>query len=209
MNDLDFDYLNEIGHQLPSSGSVRWGISFDGQRLAIVGYAICQTGRTVGTKGREGHFEAELGPRIFYAGQVSGVSMTRAVLLFDRIASATGLMGLSLVMEGVNGSHDVFFRHLRKNSGHGVVQFKADQGKYFENSDVLMAVLDDQSTGLINLAPEFEGRPERVLLDEEMGAVDLDRKLTPLQGAFLFGLGWWSCKQKRQRWQVGAGPAFW
>ena len=108
--------------------------------------------------------------------------MTRSVLLFDRIASATGLMGLSLVMEGVNGSHDVFFRHLRKNSDHGVVQFKADQGKYFENSDVLMAVLDDQSTGLISLAPEFEGRPERVLMDEEMGVVDLDRKLTPLQG---------------------------
>jgi hypothetical protein len=208
MNDLDFDYLKLVGKSIPAATGARWGCAFDGQRLALVGYAICETGRRIPVKGRPLHSQAETGPKIFYAGEVSGVSISRAVLLFDRIAQACGLIGLTLRMEGAGGRNEVFYRHLKNENRHAVAQFKASQGKYFEIADVLMAIRDDQATGLISLAPEFEGRPERVMLDEEVAAIDLDRKLTMLQSAFVYGLGHWSCLDQRARYAVGSVPGF-
>ena len=69
--------------------------------------------------------------------------------------------------------------------------------------EVLGAVADDRAEGVITLAPEFQPRPERVLLDEEIALVDPSKPFSPLQEAFIYGLGEWSCKRKRPKYKIG------
>lgn len=199
---IDYDYLTEIGRFIPNSGS-RWGCSFDGQRLALVGYALCNTGEHRETS--PGMFEACLSPMVFFATAVSGVSMSRAVRVFDQIALSIGDEGLSLQMKGALGRREVFIRHLRSLGGrHGVTLFSEGQGRWFEETEVITAVADDKEENLIRLAPEFQDRPERVLLDEEIALIDPRERMSPLQEAFVYGLGEWSCKTQRRKFHVGA-----
>lgn len=199
---IDFDYLSSIGPNIPVSGSY-WGCAFDGQRLGLVGYALCQSDRL-----REispGTYENHLTPMVFYAVSMTGVSISRAVRLFDQIALNTGEIGLTLQMKGALGRNEVFVRHIRSLQGrHGVNLFTEGQGRWFKESEVLSAVADDREEGLIRLAPEFQEKTERVMLDEEIALIDLDQKLTPLQEAFLYGLGTWSCKSERKKYTVGS-----
>jgi hypothetical protein len=201
MMNIDFDYLAEVGHAMPATG-VRWGCSFDGQRLALVGYAICGTGRSVPGKD-PGVFVAEKAPTLFFATSLSGCPISRAVRTFDQIAEATGQMGLTLVMRGLLGRREVFARHLKQVGRHGLLLFNEGQGRWFDPAEVVAVVGEDKEEGLIRLAPEFEDRPERVLLDEEIGLIDLDSKLSPLQEAFVYGLGYWSAREKRPKYYVG------
>jgi hypothetical protein len=187
---FDRQYLAEIGPLLPVA-STRWGVAFDGQRLAMV---------EVGP----GAWKRDESPMVFWAAMFPGCTINRAVRLFDEIAHLTGLLGLTLVMRGNLGRYEVFVRHLHKLDGrHGVRLFSQGGGRWFEDSEALAAVADDRFEGLIRIAPEFENRPERVMLDEEIGLIDPDSKLTLLQEAFVFGLGYWSCVERRPKFYVG------
>ena len=81
--------------------------------------------------------------------------------------------------------------------------FSLRSRRHYDELEVLSAVNDDKVEGVIRLAPEFERRPERTLLDEEIGLIDLDGKMSPLQEAFIYGLGDWSCKKQRPKFQIG------
>ena len=193
---LDFSYLQTIAPYIPPSGA-RWGCSFDGQRLALVGYCLCD--RSDAVESSAGYFEREQSPMIFYAAVLTGVSMARAVRTFDQIAAATGTIGLTICLKGALGPREVFVRHLKKHtSNHGVILFTQGPGRWFEESEVVAAVADDRSEGVIRLAPQFEPLTERILLDEEIALIEPDRKLTPLQEAFIYGLGHWSCGQRKK-----------
>jgi hypothetical protein len=206
MMQLDLDYLATIDQVAPLTGR-RWGCSFDGQRLGLVGYALCKRDQLVEV--RPGFWEADVSPVVFYAGQFDGCSITRAVRIFDQITGVMGGVGLSLYIRGALGPREVFVRHLKTLGGrHGVKLFSEGQGRWFEPCEVIAAVGDDQGEGVIRLAGEFEGRPERVMLDEEMGLVDPDKKLTPVQEAFIYGLGAWSCKERRAKYHVGPSKFF-
>ena len=199
---IDFEYLAEIGPLLPAAG-VRWGCSFDGQRLALVGYAICDTGRSVLGKD-PGVYVRENAPMVFFATTLNGCPISRAVRTFDQITEVTGLMGLTLVMRGMLGRREVFARHLKQVGRHGLLLFNEGQGRWFEPEEVVAVVAEDKEEGMIRLAPEFEDRPERVLLDEEIGLIDLASKLSPLQEAFVYGLGYWSARESRPKYFGGA-----
>ena len=95
---VDTDYLTSLQEKLPLSG-VHWGCSFDGQRLALVGYTMIKTGdyRSINNTN---NLEAVTAPIIFYAGMFSGMSISRSVRLFDTIAEASGLLGLGLIFKG-------------------------------------------------------------------------------------------------------------
>ena len=199
---IDFSYLAELGPKFPRGG-VRWGCAFDGQRLALVGYAVCTNGNHVPIRDEPGVYQAEKTPLIFYATTITGCSITRAVRVFDQIAQVTGLHGMSLVVKGSLGPREVFVRHLAKHTQHRATLFAEGQGRYFDEVEVLGAVKDDQDEGVIRLADEFLERPERLMLDEEIGLIELNKPLTPLQEAHLYGLGQWSCKERRAKWTVG------
>lgn len=202
---VDTDYLTSLQEKLPLSG-VHWGCSFDGQRLALVGYTMIKTGE-YSPINNTNNLEAVTAPIIFYAGMFSGMSISRSVRLFDTIAEACGLLGLGLIFKGQLGRNEVFIRHLRTLGGrHGVRLFHEGQGRHFDEVEVLSAVNDDKVEGVIRLAPEFERRPERTLLDEEIGLIDLDGKMSPLQEAFIYGLGEWCCKKQRPKFHIGALP---
>ncbi len=200
---VDTEYLNSIQEKLPLSG-VHWGCSFDGQRLVMVGYTMIKTGEYKRVGNGTG-LDPITNPIVFYAGMFSGMSISRSVRLFDAISEACGLVGLGLIFRGQLGRNEVFIRHLRTLEGrHGVRLFSEGQGRHYDEIEVLSAVNDDKVEGVIRLAPEFERRPERTLLDEEIGLIDLDRKLSPLQEAFIYGLGEWCCKRKRPKYRVGS-----
>lgn len=201
MMTLDTGYLSEIAPLLPISGT-RWGCSFDGQRMALVGYSLCVSDRHTETE--SGVWMKEETPVLFYASVFSDCTINRAVRMFDEMAAILGLSGLTLVFRGALGAREVFVRHVQRTGRHGIKLFNGTQGRWFKESEVLSAVADDKAEGVIRLAPEFENRPERVMLDEEIGLIDLDRRLSPLAEAFVFGLGYWSCVERRPKWQVGA-----
>ena len=202
---IDSAYLQSLQPKLPLTG-VHWGCCFDGQRLALVGYTMVTTGdhqRIGNTK----YLEPVKAPIIFYAAMLPAMSISRSVRAFDTIAEACGLLGLGLIFKGQLGRNEVFIRHLRTLSGrHGVRLFHEGQGRHFDEVEVLSAVNDDKVEGVIQLAPEFERRPERTLLDEEIGLIDLDGKMSPLQEAFIYGLGEWCCKKQRPKFRVGQTP---
>lgn len=198
---IDFDYLASVGPCLPMTGGF-WGCAFDGQRLALVSYALCKSDELEEISPRS--YQNRITPMVFYAASLTGVSISRAVRIFDQICLATGEFGLALQMRGALGRNEVFVRHIRSLNGrHAVNLFSEGQGRWFEESEVVAAVADDKEEGVIRLAPEFEDRPERLLLDEEIGLIDLDQKMTPLQEAFVYGLGEWSCKKQRAKYKVG------
>ena len=119
---VDLDYLNSLQEKLPLSG-VYWGCSFDGQRLALVGYTMIKTGEYESI-GKTNNLRAVLNPIVFYAGMFSGMSISRSVRLFDSISEACGLVGLGLIFKGQLGRNEVFVRHLRTLGGrHGVRLF--------------------------------------------------------------------------------------
>jgi hypothetical protein len=198
---LDLEYLAAIDRVAPLSGR-RWGCSFDGQRLGLVGYALCKSDQLVEIK--PGVWGDEMTPIVFYAGHFDGCSITRSVRIFDQISEVMGGVGLGLYMRGALGPREVFVRHLKTLKGrHSVRLFSEGQGRWFEPVEVIAAVSDDKDEGVIRLADEFKNRPERVMLDEEMGLVDPDSRFTPVQEAFLYGLGSWSCKERRAKYHVG------
>lgn len=206
MLNIDFDYLESIAGQIPPLG-VRWGCSFDGQRLALVGYAVVQNGNHI-EGSSPGTYVAETTPMIFFATATTGCSMSRAVRILDQIASTIGHIGLTLVMKGGLGRNEVFVRHLKKIGRHGTILFSEGQGRWFEEIEVMGAVADDRDEGVIRIAPEFEDRPERQLLNESIKLSEVG-KLEPLQEAFVYGLGEWSCKERRRKYHIGAGPRIW
>lgn len=200
---LDISYLQEIAPYIPPTGA-RWGCSFDGQRLALVGYCLCD--RPDAVESSAGYFEKSRSPMIFYAAVFTGVSMARAVRIFDQIADATGTIGLTICLKGALGPREVFARHLKNHGNrHGVVLFSQGPGRWFEESEVVAAVADDRGEGVIRLAPQFEPLTERILLDEEIALIEPDKKLTPLQEAFVYGLGNWSCGA-RKKFTIGTVP---
>lgn len=205
MKEIDFDYLRSVSKLFPAD--VRWGVGFDGQRLGIVGYAMVQDGHKK-QKRNPSVFEPLLRPMVFYAVEMSDVSIRRSLMVFDTIASSTGLRSLNLLTEGEGGAADVFTTQIRKTTNHKVRQFKSTgQGRYFSVEQVVISVRDDMVDGQIKLAPEFEARPERVLLDEELAVTEPGKRLTVLQAAYSFGLGFWSCLDQRKPFAVG-GSSF-
>lgn len=196
---IDFDYLANISDMIPSPGS-SWGCYFDGQRLALVGFAMATHPDLVEVN--PGDFQRRRSPVIFYAALLNGVSMTRATKIFDQIASALGEQFLTLIMKGSLGHNEVFARHLRREKKHGVRLFRDGTGRYYDDAEVILSVADHRAEGKIRLAPEFENQPERVLLDEEIALIDPTVPLSPLAEAFVFGLGEWSCKGERKKYHA-------
>jgi hypothetical protein len=156
--EIDFDYLTEIGPKIPLSGC-RWGCSFDGQRIGLIGYSIANSGRVNSDVHSRDYLKPELSPIIFYAASLTGMSISRSIRAFDQIAQATGQMGLSLVFRGELGRNEIFIRHIRTiNSWHSVRLFSEGSGRWYEAGEVLAAVVDDRDERVISLAPEFETR---------------------------------------------------
>ena len=200
MNNIDFEYLRAFLRRCQYE-RLR-GCSFDGRGwlwLAFLG----GTGEYEKRKNST-YLDPVTAPIVFYAGSFTGVSISRAVRMFDQITEACGLLGLGLIFKGSLGRNEIFIRHLRTLGGrHGVKLFTEGQGRHYDEMEVLAAVNDDKVEGVIRLAPEFEKRPERTLLDEEIGLIDLDGKMSPLQEAFIYGLGEWCCKKQRPKFRIG------
>lgn len=200
---IDFDYLSSISRTVPFKGTM-FGCSFDGQRLALVGYSLVNTGEFEPIERGSNQLKAVQAPKIFFATYLEQITITRAMRVFDQIGGCLGTSSLALVVRGTNGRNDVFLRHLRAHgSGHSAKLFTEGQGRHYEALEVLGAVADDRAEGVITLAPEFQPRPERVLLDEEIALVDPSKPFSPLQEAFIYGLGEWSCKRKRPKYKIG------
>jgi hypothetical protein len=203
---IDFDYLAEVGEKLPYAG-VRWGIGIDGQTLGIVAYALCNKGTVETLKDQPHVYQAVPEPIVFYAGVAEKMTVSAMVDLFDIIAQTIDRPGLTLVMEGALGDRETMVKQL--NERHGVLLFKKSQGRYFDISEVIGSVADDQLTKRITLAPEFENRTERLMLDSEVGLIENGKKLSPIQAAHIWGLGYWSCVERRKKWSCGPGPQLW
>ena len=201
MNAIDFDYLASIPEAHPNPSSIRWGCSFDGRQLALVGYILEPNGNWVHV-GNTRNLEAELDAVVFFAATVPGCTITRAVKVFDQVAAALKLGSLTLYTEGALGRTEVFVRHIKKHSNHEVKLFRENQGKWFQAVEVMAAVADDQSEGRIKLSPSFGARPEKNLLDEATGVIE-EKLMNPLQEAFVYGLGYWSCRERRKKYFVG------
>lgn len=206
---IDFDYLKTVPKEHPHASSVRWGCSFDGRQLALVGYILEPNGRFLPRKKRFTELIPEQDAIVFFATVVPGCTITRAVKVLDSIADALTMNGLTVYVEGALGRNEVFLRHLKKHTRHEAKLFRESSGKWFQQVEVIAAVADDKSEDRIKMSPVFEPRPERVLLDEAIGVIEEEKKMAPLQDAFVYGLGYWSCKENRQKFQLGRGPAFW
>ena len=103
---------------------------------------------------------------VFYSTLLPGCTITRAVRVLDSIADSMGVGGLSLYVEGSLGRNEVFIRHLHKTTAHKVNLFRENQGRWFDQVEVIAGIADDQEVGRIKVSPGFESRPEKVLLDE-------------------------------------------
>ena len=207
MNVIDLDYLASIPEVHPYPKAIRWGCSFDGRQLALVGYILEPNGNHVQI-GNTLMLESELDAVVFFAATIPGCTITRAVKVFDQIAQAFKLDFLSLFIEGSLGRAEVFVRHLKNHSNHQVKLFREGQGKWFQPVEVMAAVADDQDEGRIKLSPSFQDRSEKVLLDEATGMIE-ERMMSPLQDAFVYGLGYWACRERRKKYKIGPGPQFW
>ena len=75
---VDTAYLTSLQEKLPLSG-VHWGCSFDGQRLALVGYTMIKTGEFKSIN-KTNNLEPVTAPIIFYAGMFSGMSISRSIV---------------------------------------------------------------------------------------------------------------------------------
>lgn len=203
---IDLDYLAEIATKVPSSGC-RWGVSHDGQTLAMVGYAICDSGRLVTKKDRKTLFR-EQSPLVFYACNLKA-TISQVLEIFDQVADVMGELGLTLHMEGGLGKRENFIRMIKQHGKHGVVLFREEGGKLWEISEVIGAVADDTEMGVIQWAPEFQNRTEQTVLMDEISSIESGERLTPMQAAHLWGLGYWCCLKQRQKFTIGAGPRMW
>ena len=205
---IDFDYLATMPAVHPRASSIRWGCSFDGRQMALVGYVTEPNGDYSRGK-RPMELIAEENAVVFYSTLLPGCTITRAVKVLDSIAGAIGIKGLTLYVEGALGRNEVFIRHINRETAHTVKLFKENQGRWYDQVEVIAGIADDQETGRIVVSPEFTERPEKVLLDEATGVIEEEKRMNPLQSAFVYGLGYWSCKERRKKYQMGQGPAFW
>ncbi len=205
---IDYDYLATIPDLHPRATSVRWGCTFDGRQMALVGYLTEGNGEWNRVKGS---MEVRQGDEVvvFYAALLPGCTITRAGRVLDGISRALKVNSLNLYMEGTLGRNEVFLRALKKGTNHKVKLFREGAGIWFDQIEVIASIADDQETGQITVAPEFKSRPERVLLDEATGVIEEDVRMSPLQSAFVYGVGYWSCREQRKKFAMGAGPRFW
>ena len=205
---IDLSYLGTIPQAHPTASAIRWGCSFDGRQLALVGYLLEPNGDYVPVKKGSMGLKPAMDAVVFFATLIPGCTITRAVRVLDQIASELNLRGLEVFVEGALGRSEVFVRHLRNHSNHEVRLFRENQGKWFQAVEVMAAVADDQAEGRIKLSDSFVGRPEKVLLDEATSLIE-EKLLNPLQDAFVYGLGYWSCRDRRKKYSVGIGPRVW
>lgn len=205
---IDFDYLATIPKAHPKATSVRWGCTFDGRQLALVGYLTEPNGEWTKMNSK---FELVQDDHavVFYALVIPSCTITRAIDILSRISSALTVSGLTLYVEGTLGRNEVFLRQLRKTTVHKVKLFRESGGLFFDQVEVIAGIADDQETGRIQLSPAFKNRPEKVLLDDATSVIEEDVKMNSLQSAFVYGLGHWSCKEQRRKHSMGRGPRFW
>ena len=205
---IDLDYLATIPKAHPNATSVRWGCAFDGRQMALVGYLTEPNGNWNKIDSSFNLVQDDQAV-VFYSVLIPGCTITRAVAVLDAISRAITVRGLTLYVEGTLGRNEVFIRRLHRTTAHRVKLFREAQGLWFDQVEVIAGIADDQDTGQIQLSPAFKNRPEKVLLDEATGVIEDDVKMNPLQSAFIYGLGHWSCKERRRKFSMGRGPRFW
>ena len=208
---IDFDYLATIPKAHPNANSLRWGCSFDGRQMALVGYMTEPNGVYRKVKNNIGLLQGE-NAVVFYAALLPSCTITKAVRVMDRISTVLNQekKGLVVYVEGALGRNEIFIRNLRKTTPHKVKLFREGQGAWFDQLEVVAAIADDQEEGRLNISPSFKTRPERVLLDEATSIIEDDLKMNPLQSAFVYGVGHWSCKEQRRKFSaIAPAPRFW
>ena len=204
---IDTEYLASIPKAHPTPVEVRWGCSFDGRQLALVGFILEPNGNYIPMSKNSNQLIPETDAVVFYASTLPGCTISRAVNVFDELRSVLGGCEMKLYFEGALGRTEVFIRHLRRHTSHKVRLFRDGQGKWFDPVEVMASVADDQEMGRIKMSPSFEERPERVLLDESTAVIE-ERVMSPLQSAFVYGLGYWACRERRKKFTTGVGKDF-
>lgn len=202
MISIDTDYLASIPEAHPKPKEIRWGCSFDGRQLALVGFILEPNGNYIPMSRNSNQLVADTDAIVFYASTFPGCTISRAVNVIDEVRSVLGGCDMNLFFEGALGRTEVFIRHLRMHTSHKTRLFREGQGKWYEPVEVMASVADDQEMGRIRMSPLFVDRPERVLLDESMAVIE-ERVMSPLQSAFVYGLGYWACRERRKKFATG------
>jgi hypothetical protein len=201
---LDLSYL----HGTPRPPEVRVGVAFDGQRLGLVAYAVANSmGMEVVHRNEEtggkvlDHVRT---PLIFGAYSNDQIYFPDVVKTIECYQPSMVILGGSTTGKSILGVElkTIF-------SGVKIKEFyKTPQGRLYTLPEIISSVIADIRSERIVISPLFEGRPEREMLRTELSSVEPRMgSLSPVQEAFLFGIGLWSCSEQRKKYQSG-GTSF-
>lgn len=205
---IDLSYLDD---QL--APNLRVGVSFDGQRVGIVAYSLsrslglfpeyvehAQTGRKI----RVGLVE-EYAPEVFAAYQSEDCHLGKMMEILRQLCYHSKGENLVLI-EGQEVGRSFLSMELKKAVLPAKVkEFRKTSGRRYTLEEVIAAVLTDIRSEDIRMWPQFEERPERIDLKATLEAIEpRETRITPLQEAFLYGLGFWSCVERRAKYRTGA-----
>ena len=121
------------------------------------------------------------------------------------IGQLLGGLTKTLIVPAAAHGKSVYTREVeRQGRGTKVIEF--DQAaRHYTTEEVLSLVLDDIRTERIRVRPEYEGSRQHEELKSHLSAIEAkDNRMTALQRAFLYGLGWWSAVKQRPKYHCGA-----
>ena len=173
-----------------------FGFALEGSSLGMVGYTILPWHQT---------------PQIFWSHYEERIDMDSAV------AFARYMLNLAhspkLIIEGAR-SVNLIAKELTpvirtSYTRPELIQFARTSGGYYKLEEVMLAVLTDIRSERISTLECFKDRPEREVLMSHLASIEArEEKLTALQQAFIYGLGYWSCAVKRPKYGSGVVEGF-
>ena len=190
------NYLSSICGKQPNS---RYCIGFDGERLGVIAFSVIDAVIS---------HQMEKVAYVWFADRYENVGMSRSLdLLGDlsRIGLGTAISQTSIYAKGQRFGVWSFAKQARKNHDVKVIEFEKKSQGHWSSEEIIMAVKDDMSEGLILPAPEFKGRPEYENLNATLRNLKLTPNLDVLAEAAVYGLGYWSTIERRQKYKLGRG----